>query len=413
MNPMKYLLSICLVLTLSLLGAQSATLDFLSKNYSELKIESQEKDKPILLYFHFDGCGACRKMEKEVFSDSKVIKYYNQKFLLKKLNSRKGEGLEVNKVYGIKMHPAFIFVDAKGAISHSVIGLMEPVEFIAEGDKALCSYDNNKTYDEEYKQGNSKPAFLIEYCHYLKKAKALTPKIVQEYLITQDTSSLYQQANFDFIYEYTIHNGTPYIDESSDAFQFLLKNPDLFYQHYNKRQVNHRIINVLQQATEVAITKNDEGEFFRLIKEIEPYDDGHVYMFQETDGTIGEILYSGNLIDNYKLDFYKHIGNEELYNSTFKEYMVKIWNNHEALNQFGQQCAKRKESAKYPKALKAIQQSIKLQSNYYNNHTYAELLYLSGKTTAATEQAYKAINIGRQQNRDTKPTSQLLIEMGN
>lgn len=50
------------------------------------KLISEQFDKPILLYFYFDGCGVCKKMEKSTFQDTAVFEYLNKHYLCYKIN---------------------------------------------------------------------------------------------------------------------------------------------------------------------------------------------------------------------------------------------------------------------------------------------------------------------------------------
>jgi thioredoxin-related protein len=66
-------------------------------NYSEVFEVAKKENKTVMLYFHFDQCGACRKMEKTAFIDNEVAEFYNKNFVSFEINTRKGEGIETNK----------------------------------------------------------------------------------------------------------------------------------------------------------------------------------------------------------------------------------------------------------------------------------------------------------------------------
>ena len=51
--------------------------------------KAKKENKQILVDFYTDWCGYCKKMEAETYSDEKVIKYLNDKFILIKLNPEK------------------------------------------------------------------------------------------------------------------------------------------------------------------------------------------------------------------------------------------------------------------------------------------------------------------------------------
>lgn len=60
------------------------------------------------------------------------------------------------------------------------------------------------------------------------------------------------------------------------------------------------------------------------------------------------------------------------------------------------------------KAIKYIEQSIKLDSNYNNLDTHAALLYLSGQYTDALKKAKEAIDVAKQNDQSYTSTSELI-----
>ena len=109
---MKIILIIAAVLIMKLSSiASDTTLVLRPVSYSQVFELAKREKKAVLLYFHFDGCGACVKMEKTTFLDKKVADFYNSNFVCLEVNTRKGEGIETNKIYNILLHPSYLFLD--------------------------------------------------------------------------------------------------------------------------------------------------------------------------------------------------------------------------------------------------------------------------------------------------------------
>ena len=61
--------------------ASETNVVFRQTNYFQVFELAKREKKNILLYFQFEGCGACLKMKKNVFVDKKVAEFYNSNFV--------------------------------------------------------------------------------------------------------------------------------------------------------------------------------------------------------------------------------------------------------------------------------------------------------------------------------------------
>lgn len=109
--------------------ASDTTILFQQVNHAHLFELAKKEQKGVMLYFHFDGCGACVKMEKTTFRDPNVVEYYNNNFINVEINTRKGEGIEINKTYNVEMHPTFLFFDHSGNETHKMVGVFSSEVF--------------------------------------------------------------------------------------------------------------------------------------------------------------------------------------------------------------------------------------------------------------------------------------------
>ncbi len=57
--------------------------------------KSSAENKPMFLYFGRYGCSTCRKMHKEVFSDSSVLANYKNKFVLAYVDTESGNRIKM------------------------------------------------------------------------------------------------------------------------------------------------------------------------------------------------------------------------------------------------------------------------------------------------------------------------------
>lgn len=137
---MKIIITVATLFTFTFkLFAADTTIVFKPLEYKEVFELAKKKNKGVMLYFHFDGCGACRKMEKTVFKDRQVFEYYNSNFINFEINTLKGVGLEINKTYNVRMHPTFLFFDKNGNELHKLVGAYTAESFLQQAHNALNS----------------------------------------------------------------------------------------------------------------------------------------------------------------------------------------------------------------------------------------------------------------------------------
>jgi thioredoxin-related protein len=409
---MKYILT-CLVFFM--LGhsasASDTTIPFRQIKYADLFETAKKENKGVMLYFHFDGCGACVTMERTAFKDKSVIDYYNTHFINFEINTLKGDGIEINKIYNIKTHPTFIYFDKAGNEVHRIVGAFSPEDFSNHANNALFSGKSLINYKKQYNAGNRTPDFLFDYVNLLRDANELDSVLINEYLITQNAGNLYEDRNIKFIYEYIVHQGKGCMPYGSREYLFMAANKNLFARFFDPEQVATRLMLIVSDAAYEAIEKKDTIAFFQAIESLKEYDWGKEYNYKEMDGRITIWTTTKTLVLSAKMSFYEKLGDGVKYNECLQQYIEKIWNDADELNSFAWSVfsgAKNDEKEKIQTAIKCSIRSIELNNNYANNDTYAWLLYKSGSRKKAVKQANKAIEIARKNNQDFSETQKLI-----
>jgi thiol:disulfide interchange protein len=82
-------------------------------------------------------CGACKLMDKQVYSDKEVGIFFNKNFINAKFDMLSPERLKLLKAYNINALPTFLFVNSKGELVMKAIGYLDSKNFIKIGQTAL------------------------------------------------------------------------------------------------------------------------------------------------------------------------------------------------------------------------------------------------------------------------------------
>ncbi|MEK7356317.1 MAG: thioredoxin family protein, partial [Bdellovibrionota bacterium] len=113
------------------------------KPYSDAALaEALKGNKPVLIDFYADWCGACKELEKHTFTDER-IRSVSEKFALLKIDATEDfPGLDKLKAtYNVRGLPTMIFYGTDGKIRPelTVTGFEEADNFIARMNAALAA----------------------------------------------------------------------------------------------------------------------------------------------------------------------------------------------------------------------------------------------------------------------------------
>ncbi len=96
-------------------------------NLEKAKEESAKLRKPILLQFEMDGCGGCKKLYAETYTDPKVDEEMSQWFILLKLDLIRDR--EIRRELAAYWTPSFYFLDHSGKSYFNFNGFLPADEF--------------------------------------------------------------------------------------------------------------------------------------------------------------------------------------------------------------------------------------------------------------------------------------------
>lgn len=137
---MKYLPLLFLGILLSLSVEAQSQIKWMK--FEEAIAANAENPKMLLVDVYTDWCGWCKKMDKDTFTDPKVIEYINSKFYAVKLNaedtSRTFEfmGKQYNEAQmaaamRVNSYPNFVIIEPKLQNIAQLPGYRDPEAFLA------------------------------------------------------------------------------------------------------------------------------------------------------------------------------------------------------------------------------------------------------------------------------------------
>ncbi len=237
--------------------------------FEEIFARSEESSKPIMLYFHIDGCGSCIQMERNAFSQKDIYSYINSKLIVYNINTQKGEGVEINKRFQIQINPTILFLNHMGHVIDRVEGYQGIYHIYEHLKRAVEKMDLYRDAKKEYFKGNKKPDFLYHYTYILHEQGDLdSGAVIAEYLSLLENKDLLTEKNIGYIYDFAFYNNVFYINHNSTAFKLMYHNKNAFAKFFNMNQIDARIILILYSEIQKSIKTGgkDFEELYDLIK---------------------------------------------------------------------------------------------------------------------------------------------------
>ncbi len=380
----KILFLACFAYCLVGQAQQQLAIDFIDNDYQSALAEASDQNKIIFVDAYAEWCGPCKMMDRNVFSDTAVGKFFNSHFINLKLDMEKGEGPKLSELYRVRAYPTFLFLDAKGALLHRGLGYHTSEKLLQLAEDALDPEKQLSALKTSYQEGNREPDFLRRFALSLFEATDTSAYTVgKAYLETQ--SNWAAPVNIPLIAQMAREYNDPY-------YNFMVEKRYLFIRHLGEGTVHGRLLNMIED---------------------------HLYSSLETlDLTEAKSIYTstfpsskaGAYYEIFEINYYDHKGRLDKYRDLarafVKKYSTLSWS---TLNELAWGFYEKIDDPKALKwAVKWAAKSISLNSNPYNNDTLAALYYKLGNQKKASKFAQAAIELAQAAGIDYSETSRLL-----
>lgn len=386
---MKKTVLLFLLFPLFVTAQNNSGIRFQNLSWSQLLAKAKTEKKLVFVDAFTTWCGPCKQMSAEVFPEKTVGDFFNANFINAKIDMEKGEGLSIAEKYQVEAYPTYLFVNGDGKIVHKAIGYYEVPDFISIGKDAKDPAKQFYTLKEKYDNGIRQPELLY---NLVIAASDLDDKdagkIGKDYFKTQ--KNLLTKDNLELMLRLT---DSP-LDEH---YSFLTKNETEAGKILGDTEVKMAIDNIVLRY---AISKQDENA--PVSKQIESV---------ETIAKKYRPASAKNLAQAYGLYLSLQTEDFAAYEKIALEYTDRNISELSAmqLNEIAWNFFLNVENkSSLRKALAWILESIKKDSNSYNNDTAANLYNKLGDKKNAKVYAEKAISLGKAAGDDVSETEELL-----
>jgi hypothetical protein len=267
---------------------------------------------------------------------------------------------------------------------------MPPATFIEAGEAAKDPANNIGALTKRYNKGDRDSEFIKKYVEVMTSAYMDVSDVAQEYVDAMSDSELYTEETLRVLASGM--NG-----KMDHPFFKILAEKQLEFEKVAQPEMVRQVLgNTAKGSIYQAIQRRDEATFQKRMNQIQVLD-------PSIRGEISSFGYmtKSKVEKNYN-DYIKHT------KKYTKKYIADDWS---GLNSLAWEIYEDEQHAgkKYLKlGAKMAKKSVKLESNYFNNDTYAALLFKQGKFSKAKGFAESAIRLAREANQDAGETEKLL-----
>lgn len=389
---MKRMIALLLFFPLAVMAQEG--ISFQNQSWSNLLATAKKQNKLIFVDAYAVWCGPCKSMAKEVFPLKEVGSFFNQNFINAKIDMEKGEGVDIAERYNVAAYPTYLFINGNGELVHKGVGYLPADEFITVAKNALNPETQYYSLKKKFLAGYKLTAAAVR--NLLDQAKELgdddASSMAQTFMQREKNNWLTEDM-LELLLTYTQ-------SPDEETYKFLEKNKAKASELVGATIFNDGMDNIVfkyatEKVSENADLKTAVATIEQVMKKFRPERANEyallygMYMSNEMQNSKEVIYYTIAYMDKYqqKQDW-----------RNLNEY---AWFIHENSN----------DKNELSKALVWALNSVKLESNFYNNDTVAHLYYKTGDKKNAKLYAQTALKLGKQAGENTNETEELLKKL--
>lgn len=361
-------------------------LDFKQGTLGDMLDLAKSSNKSVFVHTTSNSCNACDYLATNLYTDTDVAAFYNNNFVNYIMDVDDVQHVNFARMHDLGSRPMLMYFNTRGEIIRKEDQITDANQLIAAGSNAIYKTNrissNRANLDNmhaKYQKNYKDPSFLYEYAYLLKMFDEPYNAIVNEYIRTQRSTGMQENANRKFLYDFSDNL-------ENTAIDYFIEDAGYFKTVMGGQKINDKIKSAIYNSVQTAIKERDVVLFEKAKKVLENCNlpNSREFIFYiETE------FYEGiRSWDNYVKITTKYFND---YNVT-DPHMLNY-----AAYKFARFVEPRNKTA-MKNAIAWAEKSIQIDFEYYNHVTLALLYYKTSNFKDSEKLALKAIEIAQIRN---------------
>lgn len=386
---MRIITLLCFFLIAQYGNAQG--IQFFHGEWKEALAEAKKEDKLLFVDAYAQWCGPCKRMAKDVFTQSKVGDFFNDKFINLKLDMETPDGRSFGQKYPVSAYPTLFFVNGEGEIIQKITGGKQADDLIGLGKNAIKSYDRSDDYAVKYEEGDRSYDLMMSYVSELNKVGKPSLKISNDYINSNPEITASQKAEFLL---------TAVTESDSRLFDLLLSMKSDAIAATSSETFTHSV----ESAIMTTVKKAVEYDYADLVTEA-------VDKYKKAD--IGD---GKKFEQEAQLEYHKLAGNYGEWKKLAEKYLKKYGKKDHEI--FKEHIATLKSDFTYekdakPYACEVCKELVKKDDKSENYAEYIQLLLDCRNYTEARKVTNEAIKSAEKRDEDPRRFEKIITYLDN
>jgi len=361
-------------------------IEFFEGSWEETLAKAKEENKLIFVDAYTSWCGPCKKMAKQTFTNEKVGKEFNAKYVNQKMDMEADENSSFISKYPVRAYPTLFFINGEGEIVHTSVGFQDVNGLLGFSAAAEKKDDRSVNFVEGYEAGNRDYQFVLDYVAALNKVGKPSLKISNDYLKSKPQISEKELASF--LLEAAV-------ESDSKIFDQLIANKKAAINEIGEEKFKEKVKRSCLKTVQKAV----EFEVVDLVDEaIEKFGNQH------NKNEKKEFAYQA------RMEYFRASGLTDDYVSQAKEYFKKVAKkDNTKLQKLIEEVYKSKNNPVAKILLMDIgKQMVKNEDSWENLVTYSQALLTNEDPKGAMKQANKALEKVGDNGKNTRKVEGLI-----
>lgn len=175
---------------------------FSTSTFEEVLAQAKAGNKAVFVDVYTKACAPCRKMDKEVYPDKAVGKFFNDSLISFKMDGDDPQYKELLDKFLVRGYPTYLFFSPGGQLVYKTDSYKSGEALIADGLVALKQVKSKKplaVWDQEYLTQKKDTSFLMKYIKKRVYSGIPAGSLMNDYLKLIKLADRYDQKVITFL----------------------------------------------------------------------------------------------------------------------------------------------------------------------------------------------------------------------